>query len=86
MADLNVDMGQEWIALYTVKSANKGDPVLADSLTLQYGSSKTPNGCSQPLHLFTYTNAVDSKKRGIASSHAIPPLNRIQFYFFVVTV
>ena len=59
IADLNADMGQEWIALYTVKSQDKGDPVLADSLTLQYGSSKTPKGCTKPLHLFTYTNAVD---------------------------
>ena len=59
MADLNADMGQEWIALYTVKSESKGDPVLADSLKLQYGDSKTPKGCTQALHLFTYTNAVD---------------------------
>ena len=59
IADLNADMGQEWIALYTVKSQDKGDPILADSLTLQYGSSKTPKGCTKPLHLFTYTNAVD---------------------------
>ena len=59
IADLNADMGQEWIALYTVKSENKGYPVLADSLTLQYGSSKTPNGCTKGLHLFEYTNAVD---------------------------
>ena len=59
IADLNADMGQEWIALYTVKSQDKGDPILADSLTLKYGSSKTPKGCTKPLHLFTYTNAVD---------------------------
>ena len=36
IADLNADMGQEWLALYTVKSSNKGDPLLADSLTLQF--------------------------------------------------
>ena len=59
IADLNADMGQEWIALYTVKSQDKGDPILADSLTLQYGSSKAPKGCTKGLHLFTYTNAVD---------------------------
>ena len=59
IADLNADMGQEWIALYTVKSQDKGDPILADSLTLQYGSNKTPDGCTKGLHLFTYTNAVD---------------------------
>ena len=59
IADLNADMGQEWIALYTVKSRDKGDPILADSLTLQYGKKTVPDHCSQKLHLFTYTNAVD---------------------------
>ena len=59
VADLNADMGQEWIAMYTVKSKSKGDPVLADSLTMQYGKKDTPEGCTQKLHLFTYTNAVD---------------------------
>ena len=59
IADLNADMGQEWIALYTVKSETKGDPILADSLKLQYGSSKKPEGTTRALHLFTYTNAVD---------------------------
>ena len=59
IADLNADMGQEWVALYTVKSQDKGDPILADSLTLQYGSKSMPKGCSKGLHLFTYTNTVD---------------------------
>ena len=59
IADLNADMGQEWVALYTVKSRNKGNPVLADSLTLQYGKKDKPEGCTQALHLFTFTNAVD---------------------------
>ena len=59
IADLNADMGQEWVALYTVKSRNKGNPVLADSLTVQYGKKDMPEGCTQKLHLFTYTNAVD---------------------------
>ena len=59
IADLNADMGQEWVALYTVKSSDKGDPILADSLKLQYGSNKKPEGCTQAMHLFTYTNAVD---------------------------
>ena len=59
IADLNADMGQEWIALYTVKSQDKGDPILADSLKLQYGKKDLPKGCKKALHLFTYTNAVD---------------------------
>ena len=74
VADLNADYGQEWLALYTVKSRNKGYPILADSLTLQYGSGSTPKGCTKPLHLFTYTNAADlgdtawaynNKKKGV---------------------
>ena len=59
IADLNADMGQEWLALYTVKSSNKGDPLLADSLTLQYGKKDMPEGCTKGLHLFTYTNTLD---------------------------
>ena len=59
VADLNGDFGQEWLALYTVKSASKGDPILADSLTLQYGNNSQPEGTTKCLHLFTYTHAVD---------------------------
>ena len=59
IADLNADYGQEWVALYTVKSKNKGYPILADSLTVQYGSSSMPKNCRKPLHLFTYSNPVD---------------------------
>ena len=59
VADLNGDFGQEWLALYTVKSEKKGAPILADSLTIQYGKKDMPSGCSKKLHLFTYTNAVD---------------------------
>ena len=59
IADLNADMGQEWLALYTVKSQNKGNPILADTLTLQYGKDSMPKGCTGSLHLFTYTNSID---------------------------
>lgn len=74
VADLNGDFGQEWLALYTVKTSAKGDPILADSLKLQYGSKDMPSGCSKGLHLFTYTNTVDlgdtawsfnNKKKGV---------------------
>ena len=59
LADLNGDFGQEWLALYTIKSEKEGDPILADSLTLQYGSDTQPKGTTKGLHLFTYTYAVD---------------------------
>ena len=58
-ADLNGDFGQQWLALYKVRSERKGDPILADSLTLQYGDSTMPEGCSKALHMFTYENAAD---------------------------
>ena len=57
--DLNGDFGQEWLALYTIKNSAKGAPILADSLTLQYGSDALPKNCTQKLHFFTMTNAVD---------------------------
>ena len=58
-ADLNADMGQQWLALYTVGSSRKGSPILADSLTLQYGSGNMPEGTTKALHMFTYENAAD---------------------------
>ncbi|MBP0973281.1 MAG: hypothetical protein J5851_05175, partial [Oscillospiraceae bacterium] len=58
-ADLNCDVGKQWLALYTVKSSAKGDPILADSLKYQTGSDSVPAGCTTPLHFFTYTYAVD---------------------------
>ena len=59
VADLNGDFGQEWLALYTVKSPKKGDPILADTLTLQYGSNHQPKNCNEQLHFFCYTYAAD---------------------------
>ena len=59
IADINCDIGQEWLALYTVKSERKGDPILADTLTVQYGSKEMPKKCSKGLHLFTYSNVMD---------------------------
>ena len=47
------------MALYTIKNTAKGAPILADSLTLKYGSSKAPSNCKNKLHFFTMTNAVD---------------------------
>lgn len=59
LADLNADMGQEWLSLYTVKSPKKGNPILADSLKLQFGSDSMPANCNTGLHFFTYTYAAD---------------------------
>ena len=59
IADLNGDYGQEWLALYKNYSLKKGDPILADSLTLQYGSDTAPANAPNGLHFFTYTYAAD---------------------------
>ena len=58
-ADLNCDVGKQWLALYTNKSRDKGDPILADSLLMQYGSDAMPEGYTNSLHYFCYTYAAD---------------------------
>ena len=59
IADLNCDYGQEWLALYKNYSLRKGDPILADSLTLQYGSDAYPKDAPKALHFFNYDYPVD---------------------------
>ncbi len=59
IADLNGDYGQEWLALYVNRSTSKGNPILADTLVLKYGSDKMPENCNLALHFFTYTYPVD---------------------------
>ena len=49
--DLNGDVGQEWLALYSVKYEN-GMPILADSLKLKMGKGGAPEGYEQGIHMF----------------------------------
>ena len=58
-ADLKGDVGKQWLALYVNKSREKGDPIFADSIVVQYGSGAMPADCTGCLHGFTYTNAMD---------------------------
>ena len=60
VADLNADVGKQWLAMYVNRSAGKGNPILADTLKLQTGkdSEKTPSGCNGCLRIFTYANPV----------------------------
>ena len=51
-ADLNADIGKQWLALYVNRSPEKGNPILADSLTIQYKETKTPENCNGYLHMF----------------------------------
>ena len=57
-ADINADVGKQWVALYVNRSSGKGNPILADSLKLQKGSDKTPSDCNGWLHMFNYQNPV----------------------------
>ena len=58
-ADINADVGLQWLALYINRSPAKGNPILADSFTLKTGegSEKTPEGYAC-LHMFNAKNAV----------------------------
>lgn len=57
-ADINADVGKQWLAMYVNRSSAKGTPILADTLKLQKGSEKTPDDCNGCLHMFTFENAA----------------------------
>ena len=50
-ADLNGDVGKQWLALYSVKYEN-GLPILADSLKVKLGSGSIPEGYTTGVHRF----------------------------------
>ena len=68
-ADLNADIGTQWLAMYVNRSTAKGDPIIADSLTLRTGvqekkngkeateAAKKPDGYTGALHMFGFENA-----------------------------
>ena len=57
-ADINADIGKQWLAMYVNRSPLKGNPILADSLKLQKGTDKTPDGCDRYLHMFAFDSPV----------------------------
>ncbi|WP_407386038.1 hypothetical protein [Ruminococcus sp.] len=57
-ADLNADIGKQWLAMYVNRSQEKGSPILADSLTIQKKNDTMPSDCNGNLHMFTFKNAV----------------------------
>ena len=67
-ADLNGDIGRQWLALYTVKY-KYGKPILADSLVYRKGDDKTPDGYNTGIHEFnpltdkTLSPACDLNKK-----------------------
>ena len=56
--DLNGDVGQQWLSLYSVKYEN-GTPILADSLKLKMGSGDAPEGYTAGIHRFGEKNAFN---------------------------
>lgn len=60
VADINADVGKQWLAIYVNRSVKKGYPILADSLTLKTGkdSKKTSGGYNGCLHMFMEENPV----------------------------
>ena len=57
-ADMNGDVGKEWLALYVAKNEAM-DPILAKSLKAVTGSSDIPSGYSVGIHMFGSANAFN---------------------------
>ncbi len=55
--DLNGDVGQQWLSLYSVKYEN-GMPILADSLKLKMGNGNAPDGYTNGIHRFGEKDVV----------------------------
>ncbi|HAK58011.1 MAG TPA: hypothetical protein DCP06_03435 [Lachnospiraceae bacterium] len=59
-ADLNGDIGRQWLALYAVKNEN-GRPILSDSFRYVKGSDSVPEGYRIGIHEFgTFNKKGDS--------------------------
>ncbi len=56
--DLNGDVGQQWLSLYSVKYEN-GTPILADSLKLKMGEGDAPEGYETGIHKFGQKTAFN---------------------------
>ena len=51
-ADLNGDVGQQWLALYACWNNKVAQPILADSLKVVIGSTDIPAGYTTGIHMF----------------------------------
>ena len=51
-ADINADVGKEWLALYVNKSSAKGNPILASTLEIVTNTDKQPENLDGCLHFF----------------------------------
>ncbi|MBQ6335701.1 MAG: hypothetical protein IJI50_00560 [Ruminococcus sp.] len=59
-ADINADIGKEWLALYVNRAGEKGKPILASTFKIQKGAKgkEAPANHDGALHMFTYTSPM----------------------------
>ena len=62
-ADLNGDVGQQWVALYACRDNQVMPPILADSFTVVVGSSSIPAGYNQGIHMFGSDSAFNMNNK-----------------------
>ena len=58
-ADLNGDVGQQWLALYACWDNKANQPILADSLKAVTGSNEVPAGYETGIHMFGSDSAFN---------------------------
>lgn len=59
-ADLNGDVGQQWLALYACRNYQEMQPILADSFKVVVGSSEIPAGYGKAgIHMFGSDSAFN---------------------------
>ena len=63
-ADLNGDVGRQWLALYYVKYEGKA-PIQADTLKVVIGDSNLPNGYERGIHMFGNGGAYNLTNKDI---------------------
>ena len=57
-SDLNGDVGQQWLALYSVKN-DVEDPIIAASLKVEINANEVPSGYSTGIHMFGSDSAFN---------------------------
>ena len=62
-ADLNGDVGQQWVALYACRDNKVMPPILADSLKAVVGSTGVPAGYSKGIHMFGSDSAFNMNNK-----------------------
>ncbi|MBO6108516.1 MAG: hypothetical protein J6P16_03820 [Eubacterium sp.] len=72
-ADLNGDIGRQWLALYSVRYED-GYPILADSLKYSYQDDKLPSGYETGIHEFGSVSACNLNKKAYLFNSSAPSI------------